>query len=77
MQITYNPEQIMKNQQEIALLEAFRNSSVEHQISLLSLAKKCAERMRKSRYSTLPLDDFGAEEQAISINVLPSSVASR
>lgn len=60
-----------ENEQE--LLDAFRKSLPVFQKSLLLLTKECAK--RSACYSTR--ETLGADMQAISIKVLPSSVASR
>lgn len=67
----------MPNKLKIELLEAFENSGIEYQKSLVELAKRCAIASKKGRYSGPRPTALGAESQAISIKVLPSSVASR
>ena len=69
----------MTPEQEQEMLESIRNSNPEYQMSMFALAKECERmsRRRRQRPSKGALGALGADEQAISINVLPSSVASR
>jgi hypothetical protein len=62
----------MQQENEKRLIEAFYKSSPVHQMCILALAERCAAAPKRRQRSSL-----GADEQAISINVLPSSVASR
>lgn len=63
----------MLTQQEEELLTDFRKSLPGFQAGLSSLARECAKKSENYSGRTV----LGADEQAISIKVLPSSVASR
>lgn len=66
----------LNTRQELEMLLAFRNSNSEYRRMLLALTKECALKSGDPSHSVLPGCDLGADLQAISINVLPSSVAS-
>lgn len=67
----------MKKQQEVEakLLKSFWNSSPAHQETMLVFAAKLEQQSKKKRQSAR--GNLGADSQAISIKVLPSSDDSR